>query len=86
MKKICLIFGVAATIMLCNACGGIDSKITAYEKACESGDYEKIKKALSDLGDYRKDEFTPKQKIRFAKVSAKCAKENLIDPILDSKE
>ncbi len=74
MKKVFFftIFGASLLLASC----GIDSKLDAYEKACNSGEWEKTAEIILDLNAQKKD-MTGKQKIRFAKISAKCADKHL---------
>jgi len=74
MKKV-FVLGVIFSAFLFASCGGIDSKLNALEKACESGDLQKIAKATADL-DECKNELTEEQSMRLLKISGKCAEKS----------
>lgn len=73
MKKILLIIGVAFSAIMFASCGGIDSELDAYEKACESKDPHKIAQTLESLDKHEKSEFTDEQLKRFSKITIKCS-------------
>ncbi len=76
MKKIILFLSIGFSALVLASCGGIDSDINAFEKACESGDLQKIAKASEQIDKHKPEDFTPEQTKRLAKATKKCAEKS----------
>lgn len=76
MKKKIFTLGIAFSAILFASCGGIDSELDAYEKACEAKDIAKVTKALEALEKHDESEFTKEQLKRGAEIASKCIETN----------
>lgn len=76
MKKIILTIGLGVSALILASCGGIDSDIKAYEKACESGDLQKIAKTMEQLNKYKESDLTKEQLDNLYRATKKCAEKS----------
>ena len=71
MKKLKLFFSAVVLAVALASCGGIDSKIDAYEKACKDKDLVEMAKIANELSEVA-NEMTTEQAERVARVAFTC--------------
>ncbi len=71
MKKVKLFLSAVILGVALASCGGIDSKLDAYEKACKDRNATEMAALAAELTDMQND-MTPEQKERLANIAFKC--------------
>ncbi|MEE0990730.1 MAG: hypothetical protein UIC45_05380 [Paludibacteraceae bacterium] len=71
MKTVKLFLTSIVLSVFLSSCGGIDSKIDAYEEACKDKDIVEMAKIANDLLKMEAD-MTQEQKLRYANIAVNC--------------
>lgn len=71
MKKVKLFLSAVVLGVALASCGGIDSKIDAYEKACKDKDLVELAKIANELSEVA-NEMTTEQAERVARIAFTC--------------